>query len=108
MNQLRLEQLFEFLREDPSDPFNWYAVATEYMKTNPQEALKYYEKLLQAHENYVPTYYHAARLYAQLGQQEQAESTFQKGIKVSLQQGNRKAHRELQNAYNEWQDEMKD
>jgi len=105
MNQSRLEQLFEFLQEDPQDPFNWYAVATEYLKTDLQAALQYYEKLLNEHENYVPTYYHAARLYAQLGFSEKAQTTFQKGIRISQQQGNRNAHRELQNAYNEWLEE---
>ncbi|QHT65629.1 tetratricopeptide repeat protein [Rhodocytophaga rosea] len=106
MNQSRLEQLFEFLKEDPDDPFNWYALATEYLKKDPKEALKYYEKLLTDYENYVPTYYHAAKVYAALGEHEQAEHTFRKGIQVSLQQGNRKAQQELQNAYNEWKDEM--
>jgi Tfp pilus assembly protein PilF len=106
MNRSRLEQLFEFLKEDPNDPFNWYALATEYLKTDPKEALKYYEKLLTEYENYVPAYYHAAKLYAELGDHEQAEHTFRKGIQVSQQQGKRKAQQELQNAYNEWRDEM--
>lgn len=106
MNQSRLEQLFEFLKEDPKDPFNYYALATEYLKTDVQEALKYYEKLLTYFEHYLPAYYHAAKLYVVLGRNEQAEQTFRKGIQVSLQQGNRKAHQELQNAYNEWKDEM--
>lgn len=105
MNQSRLEQLFVFLQEDPRDPFNWYAIATEYLKTDPQKALTYYEQLLREHENYVPTYYHAAKLYAQLGNSHQAEKTFKKGISLSQQQGNRNAQRELQNAYNEWLDE---
>jgi tetratricopeptide (TPR) repeat protein len=105
MNQSRLEQLLAFLKEDPHDPFNLYAVATEYVKTNPLEALNYYEKLLNEHDMYVPTYYHAAKLYVQLGRKQEAKNTFQKGILISLQQGNRNAHRELQNAYNEFLDD---
>ena len=105
MSSSRLEQLFAFLQEDPGDPFNLYAIATEYMKTNPEKALEYYEKLLQEHENYVPTYYHAAKLYADMGKKQQADQTFQKGIGISLQAGNRNAHRELQNAYNQFLDE---
>jgi hypothetical protein len=54
---------------------------------------------------YVPTYYHAAKLYVQLGRKQEAKNTFQKGILISLQQGNRNAHRELQNAYNEFLDD---
>ncbi len=105
MNQSRLEQLLAFLNEEPNDPFNIYAVATEYVKNQPLQALIYYEKLLKEHENYVPTYYHAAKLYVQLGRKQQAKETFKKGLAISLQQGNRNAHRELQNAYNEFLDE---
>lgn len=105
MNNARLEQLFEFLRDDPNDPFNLYAIATEYVKTDREKALHYYEKLLQEHENYVATYYHAAKLYADLGRKQEAEQTFQKGIAVSLKAGNRNAHRELQNAFNQFLDE---
>jgi hypothetical protein len=54
---------------------------------------------------YVPTYYHAAKLYVQLGRKQEAKNTFQKGILISLQQGKRNAHRELQNAYNEFLDD---
>ena len=105
MNQSRLEQLLAFLNEDPRDPFNIYAVATEYMKTQPLQALSYYEKLLKEHETYVPTYYHAAKLYVQLGRKQEAKDTFEKGLAISLQQGNRNAHRELQNAFHEFLDE---
>lgn len=105
MNQSRLEQLLAFLKEDPQDAFNIYAVATEYVKTQPLQALIYYEKLLKEHESYVPTYYHAAKLYVQLGSKQEAKDTFEKGLAISLQQGNRNAHRELQNAYNEFLDE---
>lgn len=99
MNQSRLEQLLEFLREDPRDPFNLYVVATEYLATHPEKALFYYEQLLREHENYVPTYYHAAQLYASLGNRETAAETYRKGIAISEQTGDRHALRELQNAY---------
>jgi Tfp pilus assembly protein PilF len=105
MNQARLAQLFVFLEEDPGDPFNLYAIATEYLKSDTSEALKYFEQLLQQHPAYVPTYYHAAGLYRQLGEIEKARGTYEKGLTVSQQQGNRHAHRELQNAYNQFLDE---
>ena len=49
----RLDQLFDFLKEDPNDPFILYAIATEYMKSNIKEAQKYYEKLLIEFPEYV-------------------------------------------------------
>ena len=108
MNTTRLEQLFAFLKEEPNEPFNIYAIAMEYLKGSPQKALEYFEILLNAHESYVPTYYHAANLYTQLGKLEKAKATYEKGLAISLQQGNRHAYRELQNAYNLFIDELDD
>ena len=102
MNRERLKLLKEYLKEDPDDPFNWYAVAIEYLDQHPTDALPYFEELLEKHENYVGTYYHAANLFNLLGNKERAEKTYQKGLRISLAQGDRHAHRELQNAYNEF------
>lgn len=102
----RLEQLFDFLKEDPNDPFTLYAIATEYLKSDVQKALTYYEKLLTEHPEYVGTYYHAAKLYADLGRNEEAENTFKKGIEVSEAAGNRNANRELKGAYQQFMDDL--
>jgi tetratricopeptide (TPR) repeat protein len=106
MSQLsRLDQLLQFLADDPNDPFTLYAIATEYLKSDPLVALSYYEKLLTDHPAYVGTYYHAAKLYLQLGKQQKAEQTYIKGLEVSQVAGNRQAHRELKAAYQEYLDE---
>lgn len=102
MNKERLSQLYKFLEEDPNDPFTLYAIALEYQKSDLYEALKYFENLLENHVNYVGTYYHAAKLYAILGKNEKAEATYKKGLHIAQAQGDRHAHRELQNAYNEF------
>lgn len=100
MNESRLEQLFKFLEDDPNDPFTLYAIATEYRQADKEKALTYYERLLAEHENYVGTYYHAAKLYEELGQNDVAEQTYKKGMKISRQEGNLHAFSELQQAYN--------
>lgn len=102
MNSSRLEQLLNFLKEDPNDAFMLYAIATEYRESEPTKALEYYEKLLNEHPNYVPTYYHAAHLFLELGDDDKAEETFKKGIDLAKEQGEALALRELQNAYNEF------
>lgn len=102
MQNERLAQLFKFLEEDPKDPFTIYAIALEYQKADPLEALKYYEQLLKEHEDYVGTYYHAAKLYAALDKKEEAEATFKKGLLIAQKQADHHAYRELQNAYNEF------
>jgi Tfp pilus assembly protein PilF len=102
MSQNRLEQLFKFLEEDPTDPFTIYAIATEYRNTDREKALGYYEKLLSEHERYVGTYYHAAKLYEELGQNDLAEQTYKNGMLISRQEGNLHAFSELQQAYNKF------
>ena len=98
----RLRQLLEFYREDPNDAFTTYALATEYLKIDTKESLMYYEKLLAEHPNYVGTYYHAAKLYIDLGRPEDADKIYQKGLKISRQEGNMHAFSELQQAYNKF------
>lgn len=101
-NNSRLEQLLAFYADDPQDPFLIYALATEYLALNPQKSKDYYEILLKEHENYVGTYYHAAKLYDELGQKDEAERVYKKGLKISRQEGNMHAFSELQQAYNKF------
>lgn len=102
MNSERLKQLFDFLKDDPNDSFTLYAIATEYNTEDHGNARKYFEILLKDHPKYLPTYYHVANLYADLGEHQLAEATYKKGIDLALEQSNSLAHRELQNAYNEF------
>jgi tetratricopeptide (TPR) repeat protein len=108
MSEQRLQQLLAFLEEDPDDAFTIYAVATEYLKTDIDKAREYYELLLRKKPAYVPTYYHAAHLYLDLGMDEEAVATFEKGITVAQQQGDQLALRELRNAYDQYQFESDD
>ncbi len=78
----RIEQLLEFLEKEPNDTFLIYAVATEYLKTDTQKALDYFENLLQNYSEYIPTYYHAAKLYASLEEYKKANEVYLKGIEV--------------------------
>jgi tetratricopeptide (TPR) repeat protein len=78
----RIEQLLEFLKKEPNDTFLLYAIATEYLKTDTQKALEYYANLLQNHSDYIPTYYHAAELYANLEEYQKANAVYLKGIEL--------------------------
>jgi tetratricopeptide (TPR) repeat protein len=93
-----LEQLARIAQEDPDDPFNHYALALEYMKTDVQRARAIFEQLIDKYGNYVPTYYQLGQLYAELGLSEQAISTFEKGIGVARETGDLKTMRELDGA----------
>ena len=95
----RLEKLLEFLKDDPHDPFTLYAIATEYVKTDAETAKQYFDQLLHEHEEYVPTYYHAAHLFTELDLIERAGEVYKKGIIQAEKQQDSLALRELKNAY---------
>lgn len=97
----RLEQLKKFLEEDPVDPFNIYALAIEYQKTDHSVALRLFKQLLHEYPDYLATYYHLAKLYQGLDQKENALKIFAVGIEKSRQLNEAKALRELQAAYDE-------
>ena len=102
MSTSRLEQLQIFFEQDPNDPFNIYALALEYQNSDVEKALELYETLLSKHENYVATYYHAARLYADLEESEKAREIYQKGITISQKLGDTHALGELKKAYEQF------
>lgn len=97
----RVEQLEQFLREDPDDPFNSYALALEYLKMDFQKAYDLFEKLLSRHPNYLPTYYPFAQLLSER-QDKRAEEIYKKGIETARRAGDQKTLKELTSAYNDW------
>ena len=99
MNQERVKKLLEFLENEPNDPFTIYAIATEYLDTDPDKSKKYFEQLLRDHPDYLATYYHAAQLYADLDMIEKAETTYKAGITLAEKKNELKTLQELKNAY---------
>jgi len=97
----RLEQLTQFLQEDPDDPFNIYALALEYQKTDLPQARAMFDLLLDKHPSYIPAYYHAGNLYITLERIDDAIRIFENGIAEAKKQNATKALRELQSAYDE-------
>ncbi|WP_353719518.1 tetratricopeptide repeat protein [Dyadobacter sp. 676] len=108
MNTSLLANLKAFYEEDPNDPFNAYALAIEYAKSDPKEAEHYFNLLLEKHPDYLPTYYHAGAFFAALDKVEIAEEIYKKGVELALAQKNAKTHRELLSAYNTFLDELED
>ncbi len=102
----RLEQLRQFAEDDPRDPFNLYALALEYLKSDSTEAEKIFDRLLHEHELYLPTYYQAATLKEQNGNRSSALDILEKGISIAKKQNEVKTQRELQGVYDElsWED----
>ena len=96
----RLQQLLAFYEDDPTDAFTIYALATEYRAHEPEQAWKYYQKLLADHADYVGTYYHAGKLLEQFGKKEEAEKVYRTGLKVARAAGQQHAASELLQALN--------
>lgn len=97
--QTRLEKLLELYHIDHTDPFVIYALALEYRKLDIAKSAMYFELLLEQHESYLPTYYHAAELFAERGDKAKAVATYEKGIIVARMKQDHHALRELENAY---------
>jgi tetratricopeptide (TPR) repeat protein len=102
LNIERLKKLEKFLEKEPDDPFLLYAIATEWLNEDQDKAREHFDLLLKDHEDYVGTYYHAAKLYETLGDKERAEDIFKKGIIIANNSGDHHALRELKTAYNEF------
>lgn len=99
----RLSILRKYLEEDPSDPFNIYALALELLKSDRQQAKTYFDELIAKHPQYIPTYYHAAKLYESLDQREDAIKIYERGILAAKETGDNKAMRELRSSLDELQ-----
>ncbi|HTJ53253.1 MAG TPA: hypothetical protein VL443_27550 [Cyclobacteriaceae bacterium] len=96
-----LEQLQQFYIEDPSDPFNLYALALEYQKTDAIKAKELFYQLMKEHENYLPSYYHFGNLLIAMEQADEATEVLQKGIDLAKQKNELKTMRELRTLLDE-------
>ena len=77
----RLEQIQEFLNEQPDDSFLRYALAQEYAKReNWALAEESYQKLLNTDPDYLATSYHLAVLWRSQGKIEEAKELLGDGI----------------------------
>ena len=95
----KIEQLQEFLKENPEDAFINYAIALEHVKLNHKDqANQLFHSLTIKHPDYLPTYLQYGNLLVEIGEQEQATIIYEKGIAVALSQKNLKAKGELEQA----------
>jgi tetratricopeptide (TPR) repeat protein len=98
MNSERIKLLEQYLEDDPTDPFNLYALALEYQKQNPSKAASLFELLLARHPDYLPTYYIAGNFYADQAQNEKALEILRRGMALAKSKGENNTTSELQSA----------
>ncbi len=92
----RLEQLQNMLTEDPKDSFLLFAIAKEHEKTNDlDQAISYYEKIIQNDSKYTGVYYHLGGVLAETGQKDAAIKIYNDGINICKEVGDQHALSEL-------------
>ncbi len=105
MNNSRIAILKQYVVEEPDEPFNLYALASEYLAEEPETALQYLQELLFKHPRYLGTYYQIGKLYQSFDRTEEAKDAFHRGISLALELRNAKILQELRTALNEILDE---
>jgi tetratricopeptide (TPR) repeat protein len=106
MSNPRLNQLRQFVEEEPGDPFNVYALALELRPHAPAEAIRLFDQLLTDHPTYLATYYQAAALLADLGQPDRAFAVYDRGIVLATAQQKDRTRQELTRARQALLDEL--
>ena len=101
MNVKRLQLLEQYAREDPMDPFPRYALALEWVSSDPKKAEQLFAQLLIDHPHYLPVYYHAAHLHVISGDEVKAKLILEKGILLARDIGNAKTLAELKGLLDE-------
>ena len=95
MNQNRIKLLEQYIREDPSDPFNQYALALELASEDQDRAIALLLSLLKEKPQYLPSYYQAAVLLLDQNRIEETKIVISQGIKIAVQQNEHKTIKEL-------------
>jgi tetratricopeptide (TPR) repeat protein len=101
MNSNRIAQLLQFQQDDPHDPFPVYGLALEFLKTDAKKSEAYFNELLNRFPEYLPTYYHAAKLKADCNKTEEAIEIYKRGIELAEKQTDKATLRELKSALDE-------
>ncbi len=87
------------IKANPKDSFSKFALALELIKVNqPNKALTLFQNIRQHSPNYIGVYYHLAKLYIELGENNLAIETYKEGIEVAEETSDLHAKSELQGA----------
>jgi tetratricopeptide (TPR) repeat protein len=101
----RIDQLKQFLQDEPNDEFSRYALALEYMNAgNDTEAMHHFKMLAENHPDYLATYYQMGKVLERQGKNSEAVLIYEKGKDVAIKLGNRHTLNELNSALDSMED----
>ena len=106
MNEARINLLKNYIEEEPNEPFNYYALACEFLNGKEEEALVLFRRLLNDFPDYLATYYQAAQLLQEFDEEEEALAIYTQGIALAEAQNNAKTLNELKVAKQNLEFEM--
>lgn len=99
MDTARLQKLQKSLEANPQDPFTRYLVALECVKLKlNEEAIHHFQVLVNAHPQYVATYYQYGQLLENLNRKSAAAAIYQAGLKAARAAGDAHTAGEIQAA----------
>lgn len=91
----RKEFLEEEIKNNPQDPFNYYLLALELTKENPEMALNQFKKIAEIFPDYLPNYYTYAKFLIDRNLENQAKKIIKEGIIIAQNQQKNKTEAEL-------------
>jgi len=95
----RIEQLQEFIKTSPNDPFPRYGLALEYKNTGRlDEASQAFDALFVAFPDYTPGYLHAGNTLVARGLKAEARAMYQRGIEACVRKRDGHAKGEIESA----------
>ena len=104
MKSERILLLEKYLEEDPANAFNYYALALEFIASEPVRAQQLFDTLLEKFPDYLPTYYQAALLHLETGNARKGIQVATAGVQKATEQKNLKTKSELQHLINSQED----
>jgi Tfp pilus assembly protein PilF len=98
----RIEALRSILQASPENCFVRYGLAQEHVKAGADAAaLDEFVRILGIDASYQAAYYHAGKAYQRLGRIDEARAVFERGVEVSISNGDLHARGELEAALSE-------
>ena len=101
MDLERVKTLEKLLAMDPADAFSPYALGLEYVASEPERSLEYFQQALTRDQDFVGAYFQLAKLEVERGNLDLARDWFGKAKAAAERTQDWHAHGEIEDALDE-------